>query len=358
LNASDGFTCRHRVISRYIRYQDPAHTAPPTHFTKRIPPESHDRERAEGAGAHISRFSRVRWQNGWVADIPSTAAWGACDEEKVLEGIIRSLTPAALIVAGAVVFVLCFGFILASDATLASSSPGASGDLAQAGRWLEFVAWLCVLGAVCTAGWEAILRSEWIASAEIAAVSLGTLLLAIGTAAYAASNGSGAAGSVAGAVGIGVWALLVLSRAARVSLTEERQGQPQAPAPARRADLWLVAAIGLFVLAIGYGISSAAGSAGAGIAAGLLEAIGLAALAWSVATARSRKLLDARPVPAVLAGLALLAISFLVAAIVAGLDFGTLTALGIGLTIVAAAEIAGVAAVGLAAWTRVRELYN
>lgn len=47
-----------------------------------------------------------------------------------MERIIKSLTPMALLVAGAVVFVLGTGFLLASDATLSSSSPGASGDLA------------------------------------------------------------------------------------------------------------------------------------------------------------------------------------------------------------------------------------
>jgi len=37
LNASDGFTWRQRVISRYMRYQEPTHTAPPSHLAKRIP---------------------------------------------------------------------------------------------------------------------------------------------------------------------------------------------------------------------------------------------------------------------------------------------------------------------------------
>jgi hypothetical protein len=92
-----------------------------------------------------------------------------------LERIIRSLVPTALLVAGAVVFVLGTGFLLASDATLASATPGATGDLAQAGRWLQFVAWACLLGAVCTAGWEAIVHSAWAVGAEIAAAALGTL---------------------------------------------------------------------------------------------------------------------------------------------------------------------------------------
>ena len=288
------------------------------------------------------------------------ARGGACDEEKVLERIIKSLPPTALIVAGAVVFVLGTGFLLASDATLASANSGASGDLAQAGRWLQFVAWACLLAAVCFAGWEAIVLSEWVAGAEIAAAALGTLLLMIAAAASAASNGSSAAAAVTGAVGIGVWALLVLSRAARVSLNEQRAAQAVHSTVqgdrGHQADLWLAAAIGLFALAIGYGITSAASSEGAGIAAGLLEAAGIAALAWAVTVARSRKMLSSRPVPPILAGLALLAISFLAAAIVAGLAFGTLTALGVALTVVTAVELAAVVALGLAAWTRVREL--
>jgi hypothetical protein len=294
-----------------------------------------------------------RWQS-------CTAAWGACDKGKVLERIIKSLTPVALLVAGAVVFALGTAFLLASDATLSSASPGASGDLAQAGRWLQFLAAVCVLGAVCTAGWEAIVRNEWAAAAEIAAAALGALLLMIGLAAFAASNGSSPAAPVTGAVGLGVWALLLLSRAARVSLAEQGAALSVVPGDGgqrRRADLWLAAAVGLFAAAIGYGFS-AAGSTGAGVAAGLLQAIGAGALAGSVAVARSRQLLNSRPVPAVLAGLALLAISFLAAAVVAGLAFGTLTALGAGLAVVAAVELAAVVALGLGAWTRVRELYQ
>jgi hypothetical protein len=282
-----------------------------------------------------------------------------------LEQIIKSLRPVALLVAGAVIFVLGTAFLIASDATLPSSL-GASSDLAQAGRWLQFLGGACALGAVCAAGWELILRSEWVAGAEIAAGALGTLLLAIGLLASAASNGSSAAAAVTSAVGIGIWALLVLTRAARASLAE--QGHPNDAARTvvpslhgdrgRQADLWLAAALGLFVLAIGYGFTSAAGSRGPGIAAGLLQAVGVAVLAGAVASARSRGMLRSRPVPGALAGLVLLAVSFLAAAIVAGLAFGTLTALGAGLAAVTAIELAGVAALGVAAWTRVRELYR
>jgi hypothetical protein len=283
-----------------------------------------------------------------------------------LEHIIKSLRPMALLVAGAVIFVFGTAFVLASDATLPSSS-SASSDLAQAGHWLQFLAAVALLGAVCVAGWEVIVRSDWAAGAEIAAAALGTLLFMIGLAAFAASNGSSPSAAVTEAVGIGVWALLVLSRAARASLAEQgpvnsavqetRSALPGGGQGRRQADLWLAAAIGLFALAIGYGFT-AASSRGPGIAAGLLQAVGLAALAGALAVARTRQRLRSRPVPVILVGLALLAISFLAYAVVAGLAFATLTALGVGLSIVTAVELAAVAALGLAAWTRVRELYR
>ena len=36
MNARDGFTCRQRVISRYMRYQEPAHTPTPSHLAMRM----------------------------------------------------------------------------------------------------------------------------------------------------------------------------------------------------------------------------------------------------------------------------------------------------------------------------------
>jgi hypothetical protein len=271
-----------------------------------------------------------------------------------MEHIVKSLTPMVLVVVAAVVFVLGTAFLIASDATLAPDSLGASSDLAQAARWLQFLAVACALAAVCTAGWELVLRKEWAGAMELAAAALATLLIMIGLLASAASNGSNPAAAVIAAVGIGIWALLVLSRAARVSLAE--QASHGAPRPGS-ADLWLAAAVGLFIFAIGYGFTSAA-SRGPGIAGGLLEAAGMAVLAGSLVAARSRGHLRTRPVPGTLAGLALLAASFLAAAIVAGLALSTLTALGAGLAVIAAIELAAVVVLGLAAWTRVRELYK
>lgn len=272
-----------------------------------------------------------------------------------MEQIVKSLRPMSLAVAAAVVFVLGTAFLIASDATLTPSSLGASSDLAQAARWLQFLAAAGALAAVCTVGWDLILRSEWAGGLEIAAAALGTLLITVGLLAAAASNGSSTAAPVIGAVGIGIWALLVLSRAARTSLDEK--GTAQAARPLA-SQVWLASAVGLFVLAIGYGLTAAANSRGPAVVAGLLEAIGVALLAGSVAAARSRGWLRGHSVPAVLAGLSLLTVWFLAAAIVAGLALGTLTAQGAGLGVVAAIELAAFVVLGLAAWTRLRELYR
>jgi hypothetical protein len=271
-----------------------------------------------------------------------------------MEQIVKSLKPMALAVVAAVVFVLGTAFLIASDATLTPSSLGASSDLAQPGRWLQFLAAAAALAAVCAAGWDLIVRSDWAGGVEIAAAALGTLLITVGLLAAAASNGSTSSGPVTVAVGIGIWALLVLSRAARTSLSEK--GTENAARPLQ-SQIWLATAVGLFVLAIGYGLTAAANSQGPAIAAGLLEAIGVGTLAASMAAARSRGWLRGHPVSGVLAGLVVLTVSFLAAAIVAGLGLSTLTAQGIGLAIVAAIELAAFVVLGLAAWTRVRELY-
>ena len=290
-----------------------------------------------------------------------------------MERITKSLTPAALLVGGIVVFALGTAFALASDAALSASSGTGASDLGQAARWLQFLGVACLLGAVCTAGWDAIVSSDWVAGAELAAAALGTLLLTISEVTFAASNGTSSSATVASAVGIGIWALLVLSRAARASLAEQRSyGVSQQAAPvgtpgtssavpglgarAGRADLWLIAAGGLFILAIGYGLGSAADSTGSAVAADLLQAIGVGVLAWSLVNARTRAQLNSPALPVIIVGLALLALGQVADGIVAGASFSSAAALGAGLTVATAIYLAGVAALGWAAWTRVREL--
>ncbi|HLK02392.1 MAG TPA: hypothetical protein VKU39_21125 [Streptosporangiaceae bacterium] len=265
-----------------------------------------------------------------------------------MELIVKSLRAMALVVAATVMFVLGVAFYVASDAALSPSSLGASSDLSQAARWLQFVAALVGLCAVCRAGWEIVLRRDWPPAAEIAAVALGALLVTIGWLTIAADSDPG--GAVVSAVGVGVWSLLALSRAARTSLAERG-------ARGGLAELWLVAAGGLFVFAIGYGLTSAANSRGPAVAADCLEAVGIAALTGSLYLARSRGRLRARPVTGVLLGLALLAVSYLATAIVTAITISSLTALGAALAVTTALALAGAVLLGLAAWTRVTELH-
>ena len=306
---------------------------------------------------------------------------GSLSKGNIVEQIVKTLRPAAVLVAGIAVFVLGTAFALAADATLTS---GSSGALAEAGRWLQCLGACGALGAVCIAGWAEVTRSAWVAAAEIAAVTFGGLLLTVGALASAASSGSSSAAAVSAAVGIAVWALLVLSRAARTNLAEQSAARAGAPgagaadpvaadpaasdagtpdaaattsAAARRSDLWLAAAGGLFLLAIGSGFTSAGGT-GAGVAGNVLQALGAAGLAWAVFNARTRRLLTAKPVPIVLVGLVLLAGSYLVFAVVAGLSLSWGSSLSTALSIGTAVQLAAMASLGFATWTRVAELYR
>jgi uncharacterized membrane protein YqjE len=185
---------------------------------------------------------------------------------------------------------------------------------------------------------------------------------------------------VVSAVGIGVWAMLVLSRAARRSLAEEKAASTasagstgntastgnigragsagSAPLP-RQAMLWLAAAGGLLILAVGYGFTQNVTNSGAGIAAGVLEAVGVAVLLGSIAVARAEGYLHGLATLAVLAGLALLFAAFAAIAIVAAVVFGpgvTLTGIGVGISIVIGLQLLAGALLGLAAWERLRQL--
>jgi hypothetical protein len=266
-----------------------------------------------------------------------------------VDNIVTSLRAVALLVSAAVVFALGAAFLVAADASLSPTTLGASDDLGQASRWLQFIAAAIALGAVCVAGWQLVLRSEPMAALEVAVVAVGALFVVIGSLTAAAYDDSG--GTVTGAVGIGIWALLVLSRAARTSLAENgsRGGL---------AELWLLAAGGLFVLAIGYGLSSAATSTGPAVAAGLLEAVGAAALAACLFVARSRGRLTSKPATAAVAGLATLAASFLATGIVAGVSFSSLSGEGDALAVTGVIALAAVVLLGVAAWIRVTELYR
>lgn len=271
----------------------------------------------------------------------------------------RSLTAMALAVAAAGFFVLGSAFLIAAYATLTPTSAGTATGFIHAGLWLQFVAGTAALGAVCAAGWAQVLRSRWQAVAEIVIGAVATLMIAIGWLIDATATDADSAAYVLQGVGIGIWALLGLGVAALRSLAEQATNSGEAAKRSRYAGLWLIAAIGLVLLAVGTGFTLDPLDDGTAIAAGVLQAAGAGVLCGAVTAARRRGYLISRPAAVAEVALGLLAGSGVAVAVVGGLVFGTdvtLTGIRAGMPIAIATQLAAVAVLGLAAWMRVREL--
>lgn len=297
-----------------------------------------------------------------------------------MEYITKSLAAMSLAVVTALLYAIGTGCIVGAYASLTPTSLGTANDLANAGNWLQFVAGLAAVALVCTAGWELVLRRAWIGVWEILVAAAGTLLLTIGLLVAAISQQANSAAEILTAVGVGVWSLLVLLRAARSSLAEQRpasnpvQPDPVQPNPVQpnpehqpgeakgrpgEARLWLIAAVGLLVLAVGTGFTPSVENVGISTAAGILEAAGTVVLFAALAGAWLGKLLPSKTVPVMLIGVVVLAAGFTADAVVAGLVFGpdaTLTALRVGLSVATTIVFVAVAVLGISAWKRVREI--
>jgi len=274
-----------------------------------------------------------------------------------MEHITTSRTAMALVVVAAFIYGLGIVFAIGGYAALTPTTFGTALGLLHAAGWLRAVGWAAALAAVCAAGWELLRRGTWASASEVGAGALGTLLIAIGMLINATSAESNPASSVVSAVGVGVWALLALSRAARRSLAGQESASEGIAVP-REGMLWLLAAVGLFILAIGSSLTPDFISKGTGVAAGAVEAVGVAILFGALAAARAQGRLPSRATPVTLAGLASLAAAFAAAAGVSGAVFGpnaTLAGLRTGVLIVVVIEMGAVVVLGLAAWMRVRE---
>jgi hypothetical protein len=133
-----------------------------------------------------------------------------------VERIPQSLVAMILAVAAC----LCYAFSGALSAwyfvTLSVSSL-VGNNLSAAGSWMLFVAAAIVFFGLCAPAWEAVLARQWVSAAE----------------------------ACGAAVGIGIWALLALARAGRMSLLEQESSRP------RQASLWLISAFGMFASATG-----------------------------------------------------------------------------------------------------------
>ncbi|HZR50642.1 MAG TPA: hypothetical protein VFB06_14100, partial [Streptosporangiaceae bacterium] len=186
-----------------------------------------------------------------------------------------------------------------------------------------------------------------------------TLLIAIGWLIDATTTEASSAAYVLQGVGIGIWALLALGLAVLRSLAEQAAESGEASKRPHYAGLWLIAAIGLALLAVGTSFTLNPLDNGTAMAAGVLQAAGTGVLCGAVTTARLRGYVNSRPAAIAEGGLGILACSGAAVAVVGGLVFGadvTLTGVRIGMSIAIAIQLAAVAVLSLAGWVRVREL--
>ena len=261
-----------------------------------------------------------------------------------------------LAVFAAALFVLANLMGLLAFATLSVSNLGSFQNLGHAHDWLAFSAAIVALLGVSAAAWELLQAKRRADAFEVGAAVVATMLIAIGTLVNAASTSSTQGANIVAAVGVGGWAALVLSRAARRSLTEQQEG---ATASTRQAGIWLAASVGLFVFAIGSGLVQSPNNQGVSIASAVIEAVGFGVFAGALVVARNEGLLGGPAMIPVLGGLGTLVVAFIVEAIVAGLVYGpsgTITGLRIGVSLGLVFEMLGVAALGYGAWLRTSEM--
>jgi len=200
---------------------------------------------------------------------------------------LTRLRGALVIVAiGAALTALGEALNTAANAVITQSSYSTAHALGAAGDWVTFAGAVLFVGAVAAVGWRAVLQRRHVHAAEIGAVTLGALLVAIGTLVQAASDSAGNTANILVALGNGVWAVLLVVIAARSSMAE----QQTRPGEGRDSGYWLMAAGAFVVLAVRSGLPSPeVGHGTPGVVAGALGILGFTVLAlvlWSLRAKR------------------------------------------------------------------------
>jgi hypothetical protein len=247
------------------------------------------------------------------------------------------------------------GLLLAglAAATLSPGGAGTYGNLLEAAAWIDLVAGMAVLAATSWLTWNAAVHQLVEVAWEVGATALSSLVLTIGLLMQAvdAPNPSDA-GFVVSAVGLGGWAAVVLVRAARRSIEEQRDASL-----ARRARYGVGAAASVAVIAVALGLPSPSLSdATLAVAGNVVYAAGFAGLAVVFSAAHARRIVDPRSFVAVATGLWTLAVASVVQAVSAGavygpppVSIGSLRFLSIGPFI----ELCGFGALAWAAFSRI-----
>lgn len=259
-----------------------------------------------------------------------------------------------LLIAGSI-FALSGVLDCVAYAVLSNSNVRSTRDLVTAADWILFVGAAAGLAALSAVLWRLIMAGRWSAVAELSGACAASLLIVIGLLVIAANSPDGAeGGDVVSAVGIGGWAVIALVIAARRALRE------QAAPLIRQSDLWLVAAGAVTLLAIGTGLP-VGGTYGRGtaIASSILKMMGVGVLTGCLVVAARRRFIAGRGLSTLLAGLVILAVGYLVAAVAYGFVFSpsaTLTTVRIGVSLPAFVGTVGYGVLTVAAFQRLAEL--
>lgn len=253
-----------------------------------------------------------------------------------MEFICRSLSAIMLLAIAAFTYALGILFLAAAYIALTPANLRIVSDLSHSSDWIRFLASLVALAAICAAGWPPYKARASKTKDAVTAV-IGTLLFATGLLISATAGETVAAAGITGGLGIALWSALVFRHA------ESR-----------------LAGFGVLVFAIGYAMfDSVAGSTSGAVTAGLLEAAGAAiVLGTTAVVVHPRGYLRSAPgrplwVRALIAGLMLLVVAFIAAAIVSGVIYSgnaTLTSVRVGPAMAYALEFLGFAMLGIGAF--------
>jgi hypothetical protein len=273
-----------------------------------------------------------------------------------LLGIFRSRWAMAFAVAAASAFALGWGLRTIATALLSGTrSVSTYKNLGIASYWMIFVSAVAILVAVAGVLWMLLKVRQWQLMWEAGAVAIGALLVVIGTLIQAVTSLTPPQSSnVVVAVGVGIWGILAVVVGARWALADEAHGTRSPHAPS-----WLTCAAGVAITAVAFGIPNPSlTDKGAGIAIGVVGAVGFGTIAAGVAYARVRGLLSNGSIVTIV-GFGVLAAGEASEAIVAGLIFGptpSLTAYRVGSSISTFILAVGLVVLADAAWIRLRRL--
>jgi hypothetical protein len=233
--------------------------------------------------------------------------------------LLRSKSALTGLTAAAGILTLTYVLIGLAYAIYNHSNSTPSQNLEIAGGWLFFVASFDILVTICYLAWEAFLERKSKLVAELGALSLATLILAIGFLITAIDSfRSPEAANVLMAIGIAGWGIVVLIKAAQQALIEQ-----EAFGGIHQAGIRAVGALALLFLAVAAVLPNASITQKTlAITTNVFWAVGTAVLLVAVSIARSRAIFSAYSSKFTILGLTLISLSYVLDIVAVAIVYG------------------------------------